>query len=255
MSDSLAGFVMAAGAGTRLHPLTYVRPKALCPIDNVPLVDLAIARVRAVVGSRADDLAVNVHHGVDQMVEHLESRVHVSIEPDRARGTAGALGFARSWIDGRDVLVTNADAWCTADLEPFVEGWDHERVRLLLVGDGTTLGLQPDSRVVAALMPSSAVDGLSSEPSGLYECSWREAASVGQLEVLTYDGPFVDCGTPRDYLRANLLASGGASVVAPGAEVHGEIERTVVWDTGQVAEGECLVDAIRLGYRPTVLIR
>src|SRR5437660_59073 len=39
--DPLAGIVLAAGAGTRLAPLTRLRPKALCPVGNVPLVDLA----------------------------------------------------------------------------------------------------------------------------------------------------------------------------------------------------------------------
>lgn len=41
----LAGIVLAAGAGTRLHPLTALRPKALCPVGSVPLVDLALARI------------------------------------------------------------------------------------------------------------------------------------------------------------------------------------------------------------------
>ena len=41
----IAGFVLAAGAGTRLRPLTTVCPKALCPVGGTPLVDLAIERV------------------------------------------------------------------------------------------------------------------------------------------------------------------------------------------------------------------
>ncbi|MDP9006189.1 MAG: sugar phosphate nucleotidyltransferase, partial [Actinomycetota bacterium] len=42
MADSLAALVLAAGKGERLRPLTLIRPKALCPVANVALVDLAI---------------------------------------------------------------------------------------------------------------------------------------------------------------------------------------------------------------------
>ena len=42
MGDSLAAVVLAAGAGTRLAPLTSVRPKALCPVGDRPLLDAAL---------------------------------------------------------------------------------------------------------------------------------------------------------------------------------------------------------------------
>ncbi|MGH9084755.1 MAG: sugar phosphate nucleotidyltransferase, partial [Acidimicrobiales bacterium] len=119
MTDGVAGVVLAAGAGTRLRPLTSLRPKALCPVGNVPLVDLAVERVRPAV----EAVAVNVHHGREAMEAHLSTAaVHVSVEPDEALGTAGALGRLRGWIDGRGVLVVNADAWCPGALTSFVEG-------------------------------------------------------------------------------------------------------------------------------------
>jgi NDP-sugar pyrophosphorylase family protein len=252
MSDSLAGMVLAAGMGTRLHPLTYVRAKALCPVGNVALVDRAVAGVTRAIGPGPASVAVNVHHHADQVMAHLDGTVHCSHEVERPLGTAGALGFARPWIDGRAVLVVNADAWHEADLAPFVDGWDGERVRLLLAGSDQ---LDPNSRIVASLHPASVAAALSAEPGGLYEHCWRDADQAGALEVVRYDGPFVDCGTPADYLRANLLASGGASVVHPAASVAGTVERSVVWDTGVVDAGEHLVDAIRIGYRLTVLVR
>src|SRR4051795_9342462 len=110
MADSLAGLaavVLAAGAGERLRPLTHLRPKPLCPVANTALLDGALARVGAVVPAGA--VAVNAHHHADQLRDHLADRpdVHLSVEPDRARGTAGALGLLRSWLDGRAVVVVN----------------------------------------------------------------------------------------------------------------------------------------------------
>ena len=90
--DAMVGVVLAAGRGTRLRPLTRLRPKALCPVGNVPLVDLALERVRPAV----DEVAVNLHHGRRTLDRHLAQDVHRSIEEDEPLGTAGALGNLRS---------------------------------------------------------------------------------------------------------------------------------------------------------------
>src|SRR3546814_13342689 len=93
MDGGLAGVVLAAGAGTRLRPLTLLRPKVLCPVGNVPLIDLALARLGSV-GS----VAVNVHHGRAMLDAHLDPGVHRSYE-ESLLGTAGALGQLRGWLD------------------------------------------------------------------------------------------------------------------------------------------------------------
>ncbi len=245
--DGLVGVVLAAGRGTRLRPLTRIRPKALCPVGNVPLIDLALERVRPAV----EAVAVNLHHGRRTLDAHLAPDVHRSVEEDPL-GTAGALGRLRPWIDGRGVLVVNADAWCPGSLAPFVAGWDGERTRLLLVGDDE---LHPTSGLAGALMPWRAVAALEDEPAGLYEVSWREAQAEGRLDVVRHDGPFVDCGTPEQYLAANLQASGGESVVEDGARVEGTLDRCVVWAGARVHAGESLSCCIRARGRLTVLVR
>ncbi len=245
-----AALGLAAGAGSRLRPLTFVRPKALCPVGNRPLVDLAVERVTAAVGPKA--VAVNVHAGRDLLEAHLEGRVHLSFEQPVALGTAGAVGHLRRWLDGRPVLVVNADAWHTADLGPAVAGWDRRRVRVLVVGPAE---LTAASRIIGSLLPAGDAAALEATPSGLYEVCWQPAAAAGRLEVVAIDTPFVDCGTPADYLAANLATSGGAPVVGEGATVAGSLQRSVVWPGGVVHPGEHLVDAIRVGPRMTVLVR
>jgi NDP-sugar pyrophosphorylase family protein len=250
----LAGVVLAAGLGTRLRPLTELIPKPLCPVANVPLVDLAIAHVR----TATDDVAVNVHHHRDRMVAHLDGRVHLSIEEPEPLGTAGALGRLKPWIDGRPTLVHNGDAWHPpVDLATtFVDGWDGERIRLLVVvparpgledfGDATFAGV--------SLLPWRDVERLRAEPSGLWEESWRQAKADGRLELVRYDGPWYDTGTPSTYLAANLAASGGASVIAPDAVVDqtAVVERSVVWPGATVHADEHLVEAIRAAGDLTV---
>jgi N-acetyl-alpha-D-muramate 1-phosphate uridylyltransferase len=245
MADSLAGIALAAGLGTRLTPLTRLRPKALCPVATTPLVDVALARFEGVTSS----VAVNVHHFRDLLESHLAGRVHLSIEHGAPLGTAGAVGRLRDWIAGRPTIVVNADSWCPVSVAGLLDGWDGERVRVLVPGGGR---FGPDVAVAGALLPWNDVARLDEEPSGLYDRCWAPAAEAGRVEVVALDGPFVDCGTPARYLAANLTASGGSTVVGPGAVVRGEVERCVLWAGTEVLPGERLVDAIRAWERGTV---
>jgi hypothetical protein len=248
VSSGVAGVVLAAGEGRRLRPLSDVRPKALCTVGTRPLLEWAVERLRPY----ALEVALNAHAHLDQMRVWLAAHdVHASIEPGEARGTAGALGLLRAWIDGRPVLLTNADAWYPPELVPvladLVAGWDGKRPRLLCTrpedpADGVFDGLR---YVGTALLPWWSVRDLGPQPAGLYEVSWRELHAAGLLELVETQVPVVDCGTPADYLRANMLASGGEPVVEPGAQVRGTLVRSVVWAGETVAAEETLVDAVR----------
>jgi N-acetyl-alpha-D-muramate 1-phosphate uridylyltransferase len=225
----------------RLRPMTSLLPKALCPVDNVPLVDLALSRAKRV----TDDVAVNIHHGREQMEEHLAGRAHLSIEIPEALGTAGALGKLRGWIDGRNVLIVNADVWHEDDLSGLLAGWDRRKIRLLTVSDPIRGDFGGRRYCGAALMPWQEVARLEATRSGLYETSWAPADTDGRLELVDSEVPFFDCGTIVDYHAANMAASDGRNVIGPGATVEGEIERTVLWSGVRVASGERLIDAIR----------
>lgn len=291
--------VLAAGAGTRLRPLTDQLPKALVPVGGVPLLHSALERVAAALGEPGPTparVAVNAHALADLVDRAAAGRARVSREDlltpadereeddddergsDRqappaappaqstpaappALGTAGALGALRGWLDGRPVLVTNADAWMPdgpALLTELVRGWDGRRCRLLC--EPAAPGARADFRtpdgtgvryVGSCVLPAHLVARLRPVPSGLYEVLWRELAARpgddGLDLAVVPPGSAVDCGTPADYLRANLLATGGESAVDPGAEVLGRVERCVVWPGAVVAAHEHLVEVVRAG--------
>src|SRR5437016_5112837 len=128
MADSIAGVVLGAGAGTRLRPLTSLRPKVLCPVGDHSLVDHALERFRGV----TDSVAVNVHHHRGMLESHLARKVHLSIEEPAALGTAGAIGLLREWIDHRPVIVVNGDTYCPSSVGSLLDGWDGARIRVLV---------------------------------------------------------------------------------------------------------------------------
>jgi N-acetyl-alpha-D-muramate 1-phosphate uridylyltransferase len=239
--DEIVGVVLAAGAGTRLRPLTYERPKAMCPVGTVPLVDHALARVTPYVAA----VAVNAHESQQLLVEHVTGRAHVSVEAGERLGTAGALGRLARWIDGRHVLVHNADAFVDDDLDALLDGWTGEHPRLLVRSDDEPRDFGHHKHLGVSLVPAGAVATFPDAPAGFYALLWEPAWRAGTLETVELRGHAIDCGTPADYLRANLYVSGGANVVDPTATVDGSLTRCVVWPDARVDRDEVLVDAIR----------
>jgi MurNAc alpha-1-phosphate uridylyltransferase len=271
--DGVCAVVLAAGEGQRLRPLTEIRPKALCPVGNVALVDHALRRVA---GLGLTEVAVNAAYLAEQVVAHVGDRAHLSVEPDGPLGTAGGIGRLRDWICGRGVLVGNADAYLAdphrepgKDIAALLDGWDGDTVRMLTlpVRPGESGGFSGRRFAGFSLLPWKRVRELRPEPSDLVRPVWRAAEAAGELELIPYEGVYIDTGTPADYLSANLHAAGGGNlvdpsatvtgrlsgaVVGPGAVVRGDVTRCVIWPGAEVAGGEELADAIRAGAHLTV---
>jgi NDP-sugar pyrophosphorylase family protein len=108
---AVIGFCLAAGAGTRLTPLTRVIPKPLLAPAGRPLVDLAVEALKVAGATR---VVVNAHHGANMLVAQLAGRagVEVVVEPVLLGTGGGLVNAARLGLlgDGDDaVLVTAAD--------------------------------------------------------------------------------------------------------------------------------------------------
>jgi NDP-sugar pyrophosphorylase family protein len=275
--DGICAVVLAAGEGQRLRPLTEHLPKALCPVGNVPMLDHALARVAALGFADPRTVAVNACYLAEQVVEHVGTRAHHSVEPGEPLGTAGGVANLREWIDGRGVLVGNADAYLSdrrlkpgEDIAALLSGWDGRTVRLL--GEPGAAPREPGTfsghRFAGfSLLPWHYVRDLRIEPTDLVRTVWRPAEAAGELEVVPFQGTFLDTGTPHDYVAANLHAVGGANLLHPtatvtgechravvgaGAVVRGRVTRAVVWPGGVVADGEHLVEGVRVGRGLTV---
>jgi MurNAc alpha-1-phosphate uridylyltransferase len=268
--------VLAAGAGRRLRPLTAGLPKALCPVGNVALIDRALARIAGLGLSGPADVAVNAAYRAAQLARHVGARAHVSVELDGPLGTSGGVGRLKTWIDGRGVLVGNADAYLSdprrepgADVLALLERWGGTTVRMLTrpVDPGQPGGFSGRRFAGFSLLPWRWVRPLTDEPGDLVRTVWRPAEAAGELELIPFAGRYVDTGTAADYLAANLHAAGGGSllddtaavtgrcidsVVGAGAVIRGSVTRCVVWAGGVVAGDEELVDAVRVGPDLTV---
>jgi GTP:adenosylcobinamide-phosphate guanylyltransferase len=261
--DDIAAIVLAAGEGTRLRPLTSLRPKALCPVGNIPMLDRALDLLAEVGIAGPDQVAVNACWLADQIVEHVGDRAHLSVERELL-GSAGSIGRLHSWVAGRPVLVLNADAYFSGDvqLKELIEGWSGDRLRMLgqhHVGGPGEFGAFDFAGM--SLIPARSAAALPAERDDIVHAIWRPAQAAGRLDIVSLHGLYLDCGTPTSYLFANLLevedsliADDAAvtgevtrSVVGAGAQVHGDIHDSVIWPGSFVAEDEHLYRVIRAG--------
>ena len=116
----MEGFILAAGLGTRLRPLTNDRPKALVEVDGVTLLERTIRRLEEA-GIR--HIVVNVHHFADKVIDFVnthtwQARTDISDERDLLLDTGGALKHAAPLFTGREeVLVHNVDILSDIDLQ------------------------------------------------------------------------------------------------------------------------------------------
>lgn len=104
--------LLAAGLGTRLRPLTNLRPKALVEVEGRTLLEINLQRLAKL---QVDHVVVNVHHYADMVTEYLQQhawKCPVSISDERALllDTGGAIAHAAPLFDSHSpILVHNTD--------------------------------------------------------------------------------------------------------------------------------------------------
>jgi mannose-1-phosphate guanylyltransferase len=129
----MIGFVLAAGFGTRLRPLTDHVPKALVSLCGEPLLKRSLDFLA---GSGIKNIAVNSHHHSGQIESFRKTSAvdfRVFHEEGTIRGTGGALFFAREFLGSDDCfVVANVDIIADVDLR---------RLGEVFLGRGSVAGL------------------------------------------------------------------------------------------------------------------
>ncbi len=126
----MKAFILAAGLGTRLRPLTETTPKPLVPIAGKPLLGYHLDHLAA---HGITDIRINTHYLPAQMEEFIAqyqttqpNRLSISTiyEPELL-GSAGTIRDNQSWLSGNEpFLVIYSDNLTDIDYGKLI---DHHR--------------------------------------------------------------------------------------------------------------------------------
>ena len=111
----MKAFILAAGLGSRLAPLTNNKPKALVDFNGKPMLQRLIERLK---NQGFDKLLINVHHFGDLVIDFLKQNnnfdidIAISDERNKLLDTGGAIIKAAWFFKGKEpVLVHNVDIY------------------------------------------------------------------------------------------------------------------------------------------------
>ncbi len=175
------------------------------------------------------------------------------------------------------MLIVNGDTWCPIDLGAIVTAHHERRADvtmavipnpapdqfngLVVDAAGRVCEIRPKGQadgtwhfIGAQVVNTSVLAGVRDDaPSETVSGLYRDRLARGELvHAWRTDTPFLDVGTPRDYLRTALsLAPGGAgeSVIEPGAVVDrsATLDRSVIWPGARVGAGAALSRCVVAG--------
>jgi mannose-1-phosphate guanylyltransferase len=231
----MRAILLAAGLGTRLHPLTNTIPKCLVPIKGKPLLEIWLENLTK---SGVETFLINTHYLPEQVLQFIRSspyqkQVTLVHEP-LLLGTAGTLIANLDFFHGEDGLLIHADNYCTADLHAFVQAHLARPAECVLTmmtfqtdkpsscgiveldEYGVVIGFHEKVATPPGNLANGAVYILSAAllqrmTNNLHTAKDFSTEVLSQLvgQIYTYEtsGVFLDVGTPENYAKANILES------------------------------------------------
>jgi N-acetyl-alpha-D-muramate 1-phosphate uridylyltransferase len=121
----MKAMIFAAGMGTRLKPYTETMPKALVPVNGIPMLEILIRHLQA---NGIQDIILNVHHFAGQIIEFLRKKqnfganITISDEEDLLLDTGGGLKKASWFFNTKEpFLVQNVDVISDLDYHKMLD--------------------------------------------------------------------------------------------------------------------------------------
>jgi MurNAc alpha-1-phosphate uridylyltransferase len=230
-------FVLAAGRGERMRPLTETCPKPLLEVGGSTMLDRTLDAL-AEAGVR--DVVVNAHYLGGMIVDSLKHRtvprITLSVE-ESLLDTGGGVRKMLPFFKDAPFYVLNADiVWTDGSSTPaltrLAQAWDSSKMDLLLLLHATQdlpswngrsdyyLAEGSDKPVFFenSAMPANYIftglrivhprlfDGVNQDDFSFLKL-FHKAEAAGRLFALPHDGAWHHVGTPEAYAETNRILS------------------------------------------------
>jgi len=116
----MKGMMLAAGMGTRLHPLTTIYPKPLMPVANISALEHGLIKLSEY---GIKETGINVSYRADEIIQKLANFNDINIfwsKEQEPIGTAGGLKKLENKLKGSSILLISGDAVIDFDLTEFI---------------------------------------------------------------------------------------------------------------------------------------
>jgi len=258
----MKGYILAAGEGLRMRPLTSNIPKPLLPVAGKPFLEHNIEALKEagikdlilLVGWRAQRVREHFRDGKDfgVKIEYVEQKERL--------GTAHAIGMVKDMIDSAffylygDVVLTKEGVKGVAEHYKKVKGSvmalttvdDPRRYGCITVADGVVKDIAekpevPESNTINAgayvLGPEifEAIAETKKSPRGELEITDSLKILMKKAHIYAHllKGEWIDVARPWDLLEANRILMDGLE-----KDIEGEVsDRAVIIDNIQVGKG------------------
>ncbi|WP_153129820.1 N-acetylmuramate alpha-1-phosphate uridylyltransferase MurU [Dechloromonas hortensis] len=211
----MKAFILAAGRGERMRPLTDHTPKPLLPAGGKPLIVWHLERLAAA-GFR--EIVIN-HAHLGSLIEQTLGdgsqwglHIQYSPEPPGALETAGGIASALPLLGDQPFLVVNGDVYCDLDFGRFA-GWTAGMAHLVMVenpahhtagdfgleGERVTYAQGEQTLTYAGIGVFSPAFFADVQPGTVMKLRplLDAAIAAGTLTGERYTGRWVDVGTPQ----------------------------------------------------------
>ena len=235
-------FVLAAGLGKRMRPITATVPKPLVEVAGKALIDHALDRAAE---GGVELAVVNVHWLAELIEGHLAKRrgaprIAISDERTALLETGGGVKKALSQLGSEPFVVFNSDSFWLEGPKPnlnlLIEAWDAASMDILLLVAPTTTSLgyegagdffmDPDGQLswrgereiapfiyagVAIMKPELFAD----TPDGSFSLTvlFGRAVERKRLFGLRLDGQWLHVGTPAAIAAAEARVKESTAIL------------------------------------------
>ena len=220
-----SAFILGAGFGTRLRPLTLVHPKPLMPVLGRPLIDYALASLKQ---AGVDHIMVNAHYLWEQVATWAErNAVEIQVELPDILGTGGGLKAALPRLH-EQVIIWNGDILCDVSAAALLENCPNDGAIMALRHTeklGTTTPLLHARGLVSRIgdicaipntppadrggagfhftgihaMASSTLERIPNGEQCVVRTAYKELIPEQKVKAHIHEGYWLDIGNPVEY--------------------------------------------------------